>query len=108
MEELIKYFELSEEEANFIKGNTKLTYALMRSKEFDDRIKDGTVLDLPCKVGDTLYKIVKRRGKFDGAYFPFIKKTKLTFYNMEKVLELYGVEFFDSAEEAFTYLIENQ
>lgn len=54
----------------------------------------------PCKVGDTMYMIVEKRAKVSREYFRFIKKTKLTFYNMERVLQDFGETVFLTREEA--------
>ncbi len=48
----------------------------------------------PVKVGDVVYMIVKKRAKVSREYFHFIKKTKLTFLNLERVLKTWGKTVF--------------
>lgn len=54
----------------------------------------------PCKVGDTLYMIVEKRARVTREYFRFIKTTKLSFYNMERVIRNFGKTVFLTKEEA--------
>ena len=62
--------------------------------------KDGRVAVLPCKVGDTVYLIVTKRARIYAPEFRFIKKSKLTFLNMERVLQDFGKTVFLTREEA--------
>lgn len=62
--------------------------------ELEDKIENGTLIELPCKVGDTVYFIVKRRHKIGFEPYIFIKKTKLTFYNLKKVLDGFNYTVF--------------
>ena len=61
---------------------------------------DGRLVVLPCKVGDTVYLIVTKRARIYAPEFRFIKKSKLTFLNMERVLQDFGKTVFLSREEA--------
>ena len=40
-------------------------------KEYQDKIENGTLIELPCKVGDTVYEV------FKDHIPPFIKETKI-------------------------------
>lgn len=62
-------------------------------------IGDGVIVP-PCKIGTTIYMIVEKRAKVTREYFRFIKKTKLTFLNLERVLETWGKTVFLTREEA--------
>ena len=62
-------------------------------------LKNGVIAP-PCKVGTTIYMIVTKRAKVSREYFSFIKKTKLTYLNMERVLEEFGETVFLSQAEA--------
>ena len=42
--------------------------ALVRLAELEDKIENGQLLELPCKVGDTVYKVY---GKCDGNSCPY-------------------------------------
>ena len=60
----------------------------------------GRLVVLPCKVGDTVYLIVTKRARIYAPEFRFIKKSKLTFLNMERVLQDFGKTVFLTNEEA--------
>ena len=69
----------------------------------DDLLENGVIVP-PCKVGTTIYMIVTKRAKVTREYFYFIKKTKLTFLNLERVLENWGKTVFLTREEAISKL----
>ena len=64
-----------------------------------DYLLENGVIVPPCKVGTTIYMIVTKRAKVTREYFHFIKKTKLTFLNLERVLENWGKTVFLTREE---------
>ena len=59
----------------------------------DYLLKNGVIVP-PVKIGDTLYMIVEKRAKISRECFHFIKKTKLTFLNLERVLKIWGKTVF--------------
>lgn len=69
-------------------------------RELAEADKDGRVVVLPCKVGDTVYLIVTKRAKVYMPEFRFIKKSKLTFLNMERILQDFGKTVFLTREAA--------
>ena len=71
-----------------------------RLREMAEADKDGRVVVLPCKVGDTVYLIVTKRAKVYMPEFSFVKKSRLTFLNMERVLQDFGKTVFLTREEA--------
>ena len=71
-----------------------------RLRELAEADKDGRLVVLPCKVGDTVYLIVTKRAKVYMPEFSFVKKSRLTFFNMERVLQDYGKTVFLTREEA--------
>ena len=84
----------------------------IKDRDLDDNWYDGEISDiaeyllengvivLPVKVGDVVYMIVKKRAKVSREYFHFIKKTKLTFLNLERVLKTWGKKVFLTKAEA--------
>lgn len=62
-------------------------------------IKNGVIVP-PVKVGDTIYMIVEKRTRITREYFRFIKKAKLTFLNLERVLKDWGKTVFLTKEQA--------
>ena len=71
-----------------------------RLRELADADRDGRLVVLPCKVGDTVYLIVTKRARNYTPEFRFIKKSRLTFLNMERILQDFGKEAFLTREEA--------
>nr|DAJ87919.1 MAG TPA: hypothetical protein [Caudoviricetes sp.] len=61
---------------------------------------DGRLVVLPCKVGDPVYLIVTKRARNYTPEFRFVKKSRLTFLNMERILQDFGKEAFLTHEEA--------
>lgn len=73
---------------------------LNRIQELAEADKDGRLVVLPCKVGDTVYLIVTKRARNYTPEFRFVKKSRLTFFNMERILQDFGKEAFLTREEA--------
>lgn len=71
-----------------------------RLRELAEADKDGRLVVLPCKVCDTVYLIVTKRARVYMPEFRFIKKSKLTFLNMERILQDFGKTVFLTREEA--------
>ncbi len=71
-----------------------------RLRELAEADRDGRLVVLPCKVGDTVYLIVTKRARNYTPEFRFIKKSRLTFLNMERILQDFGKEAFLTREEA--------
>lgn len=72
-----------------------------------DHLLENGIIVPPCKVGTPLYMIVEKRAKVTKEYFTLIKKTKLTFGNMERVIEGFGKTVFLSEAEA-KYALKNR
>lgn len=67
-----------EEKGDFLKKGTRLTLKnapdeeiLERLAELEDKIENGTLVKLPCKVGDIIYEVFKNHKP------PFIQQTKV-------------------------------
>ena len=71
-----------------------------RLRELAEADKDGRLVVLPCKIGDAVYLIVTKRARIYTPEFRFIKKSRLTFLNMERVLQDFGKAAFLTHEEA--------
>ena len=52
---------------------------LKRLWDLEKKIEQGTLIELPCKVGDTVYAIVRKGDISSGKYIvkPFIEKGKV-------------------------------
>lgn len=95
--------------AEFARADAEGRYIVMRDaeqegvarlRELAEADKDGRVTVLPCKVGDTVYLIVTKRARNYTPEFRFVKKSRLTFLNMERILQDFGKEAFLTREEA--------
>ena len=53
------------------KGDYTTGESVDRLAELEDKIEQGTLIELPCKVGDTVYEV------FKDHIPPFIKETKI-------------------------------
>ena len=78
----------------------------------DYLLANGVIVP-PCKIGTTIYMIVGKRAKVTRAtgtrkYFKFIKTTRLTYYNLERVLKDFGKTVFLSREDAERALRKEQ
>lgn len=62
--------------------------------------KDGRLVVLPCKVGDTVWMIVTKRPRVSMPEFSFIKRSSLTWNNMHRILLDFGKTVFLTREEA--------
>lgn len=71
-----------------------------RLRKLAEADKDGRLVVLPCKVGDPVYLIVTKRARNYTPEFRFVKKSRLTFLNMERILQDFGKEAFLTREEA--------
>lgn len=49
----------------------KIPQIIHRLAELEDKIENGTLVELPCKVGDTIYEVFKNHKP------PFIQQTKV-------------------------------
>lgn len=65
--------------------------------QFKDKAK---TIFLPCPIGSPIYVIVTKRPKADFPVFSFVKNSKLSYYNLERVLEEFGKTVFLTREEA--------
>ena len=95
--------------AEFARADAEGRYNVMRDakqegvarlRELAEADKDGRLVVLPCKVGDTVYLIVTKRARVYMPEFSFVKKSRLTFSNMERVLQDFGKAVFLAREEA--------
>ena len=71
-----------------------------------DNLLESGIIVAPCKIGTTLYMIVTKRSKVCLPPFSFVKVTKLTYYNLERVIDGFGVDVFLTREEAEAKLKE--
>lgn len=70
--------------------NQRIYTAIERLVELEDKIENRTLIELPCKIGDTIYMVYQKRAKVTANWFWIIKKSKLSFANMERVLKDFG------------------
>lgn len=85
-----------------------------RLAELEDKIEQGLLLELPCKVGDTVYRVVSRCSDINRCddidqYIcrrtccdAFIRKEKFAIHILNRI----GSDFFVTKEEAEAKLAE--
>ena len=103
LERVAAYEDTGCEPEQIAKAKDALEYAYGNAEriiKLAEADKDGRVVVLPCKVGDTVYLIVTKRARIYTPEFKFIKKSKLTFLNMERILQDFGKTAFLTREEA--------
>lgn len=69
-------------------------------EEQADYLLENDVIVPPVKFDDTIYMIVEKRAKITREYFRFIKKTKLTFFNLERIWKDWNKTIFLTKEQA--------
>lgn len=62
---------IDEQGINCVRGLAWDGEILHRLAELEDKIENGTLVELPCKVGDTVYEVFKEHKP------PFIKETTI-------------------------------
>lgn len=81
--------------------NGKERISFERLKELVQADADGRLVVLPCKVGDTVFIIVtKRKNYYKKELFSYVRQSRLTWHNMQRVLNCYGDTVFLTREEA--------
>ena len=79
------------------------SFQLTGCDHFKDRAR---FVELPCKMGGTLYMIVTKRSKVHLPEFSFIKTTYLTELNAFQVVRRFGKTVFLTKDEAKKALAE--
>lgn len=57
-----EYKRLTTKGAEWIESNHDEVEVYCRLRELEDKIEQGTLIELPCKVGDTVYCVDRNRG----------------------------------------------
>ena len=58
----------------------QLTSIILELQEYKDKIEQGTLVELPCKVGDTVYVIYQYDDFMGTTEEPFIEKDTVSFF----------------------------
>ena len=70
-----------------------------RLKDYENLEERGQLLKLPCPIGSTVYMIVRRR-PVCRPEFSFVKTTRVTQYNVLRIVRDFGKTVFLTHEEA--------
>lgn len=65
----------------------------------DELLANGVIVP-PCPIGTEIYMLVTKRARLNLPPFTFVKDSKLTFYNLERVIEEFGKTVFLTRKEA--------
>ena len=81
-----KYIEYSDENYNnSIDNRTMLEKCLRKLAEYEDLEEQGLLLRLPCKVGDTVYKIINQRDNYDDTVYQIVSSTIFELSMIDKI-----------------------
>ena len=69
-------------------------------RQLADYLLANGVIVPPCKVGSKIYMLVTKRAKLGFSPYTFIKDSRLTFLNLERVMQDFGKTVFLTKEEA--------
>lgn len=75
-------------------------YDLDRLRELVEADRDGRCVVLPAKMGDDVWLIVTKRPRVTMPEFSFVKHSRLTWTNIERVVTEFGKTVFRTPEEA--------
>lgn len=81
----------------------ELDYALYRLAELEDKIENGTLVELPCKVGDKVFDITDRPEIWEVEVKGFLIDEKGIWFNFglyQKRVGLLGIKIFLTKDEA--------
>ena len=70
--------------------------AYYKLKHYEDLEEQGKLIELPCKIGDPVYKIVTQRDSFDDQEYRIVTAVNFTY---DKIPEI-GKTVFLTCEEA--------
>lgn len=86
-EEIVKYIEKLQKQV----------------KEYQDKIENGTLVELPCKVGDKVYVIYRYEDWFGKIDEPFIEEDIVKFFMIENCeIKIIPSNWNERHEEWFT------
>ena len=75
-------------------------YDLDRLRKLLEADRDGRCVVLPAKMGDDVWLIVTKRPRVTMPEFSFVKHSRLTWANIERVVTEFGKTVFRTPEEA--------
>ena len=58
---------------------------LRKLKDYEDAEKQGRLIKLPCKVGDTVYKIINQRDNYDDTVYQIVSSTIFELSMIDKI-----------------------
>ena len=73
---------------NFIKRDIdswSIAQCLKKLQEYEDAEEQGLLLRLPCKVGDTVYKIINQRDNYDDTVYQIVSATIFELSMIDKI-----------------------
>lgn len=93
--------ELHRERLDYYSEYVPLVEAIEKLARYEDDEAEGRLIILPCKVGDTVYKIVSANVPDDDYYMSYHKETFVTpvLFNPSHILAV-GKTVFLTCEEA--------
>lgn len=99
----MKYERLTEREDNAIGMSCEISDIIDRLAELEDKIENGTLVELPCKVGDKVFDITDRPEIWEVEVKGFLIDEKGIWFNFglyQKRVGLLGIKIFLTKAEA--------
>lgn len=69
-------------------------------EEIADHLSANGVIVPPCKIGEKIFIVITKRPKANFPKFSFVKETRLTYLNLERVIAEFGKTVFLTRKEA--------
>ena len=66
-------------------NNCPIQNSFDKLAEYEDLEEQGLLLRLPCKVGDTVYKIINQRDSFDDTVYQIVSATIFELSMIDKI-----------------------
>ena len=89
-----------------VKRGIKNLKAIQKLGEYETAEEDGRLVVLPCKIGDTVYKIIPQMDNFDGYTYPIVSAVT---FKYEMIPQIGKTVFFtrEEAEKALEEMKKN-
>lgn len=71
-----------------------------RDEDISAHLLENGVIVPPCRIGEKIFILVSKRPRINLPEFTFIKESRLTYLNLERVLNEYGTSVFLTRKEA--------
>lgn len=71
-----------------------------RDEDISAHLLENGVIVPPCRIGEKIFILVSKRPRINLPEFTFIKESRLTYLNLERVIKEYGKNVFLTRDDA--------